>query len=410
MNSRIGPRETGRSIFWRLLLRSLQVNRPQTVLGTGSLLIGATVCSLLLNLYGGVQQKMTGSFRAFGPNVVLAPRSASSGPASSGSVRLPGLMQEPPPARLQGLRRAFPGLQTAPVLYAVMRISKVPADPRIPNGEEILATGSNLAALARVNPGWRINGQMNAGPGECAIGSQLSAVLELGLGSKLKLDPAPPTSAQQQAGAAFRVSAIISGGSPEDDRVFIRLNDLARLAGAEGKVSAVEVHVPGTTRQIEAAVTQLGTLYPELAVRPVRQIIYSQGKVLGTIRHLTAALTILILVIIGLCVAATMTAIVIERRKDVAIMKALGASEPQVMRLFVTEGAALGAAGGLVGFFLGAWLARELAFRLFQVALAPSWWVLPIVLVATIMVAVVGALLPIRIVRRIQPAVALKGV
>ncbi|MGH9359571.1 MAG: ABC transporter permease [Terriglobia bacterium] len=404
MNNRTGRRKTGRSIFWRLLLRSVQVNRPQTALGAGSLLIGAAVCSLLLNLYGGVQQKMTDSFRAFGPNVILTPRSPSSGGGG-----LSSLMDEPPLERLQALKRAIPGLEATPVLYAVTQLSKVPADPRIPNGEEVLAAGSDLAALARLNPSWHVTGQASAKPGECAVGGRLAASLGLRPGSTLRLDPVSAASAQQ-ASATFRVSTIISAGSPEDDRVFVPLEDLRRMAGAAGKVSAVEMHVPGTARQIRAAVDQLVALYPKVDVRPVRQIIYSEGRVLGAVRRLAAALTILILVIIGLCVAATMTAIMIERRKDVAIMKALGAGEPLIMRLFVTEGAVLGAAGGILGFFLGVWLARELAMRLFQVTLAPSWRVLPIVLAATIIVAILGTLFPVRIVRRIQPAVALKGV
>ncbi len=143
--------------------------------------------------------------------------------------------------------------------------------------------------------------------------------------------------------------------------------------------------------------------------RPVRQIVYSEAKVLGTVSRLMLALTILILTIIALCVASTMTAIVLERRKDIAVMKALGASNRAVMELFVSEGVALGLIGGLAGFFLGALFAREIALRLFDVALAPSWWVFPVVCLSTIVLAVFATLFPVRVVRRIQPAVVLKG-
>jgi len=405
MNNAIARQKSGgHSIFWRLLLRSVQVKRPQTALALGSLVVGAAVCSLLLNLYGGVQRKMTDSFRSFGPNVILAPRSSSSGTGS-----LVGLMNQPPLGRLQTLRPALPGVAAVPVLYAVTRVTSVPPDPRTSDGQEILAVGSDFAALARLNPGWRLEGQANAGPGECAVGSRLAAALGLRPGGALEIDSVHAASSRQ-ASAAFRVATIVSTGSSEDDRVFVPLEAIERLAGAEGKVSAVEMRVPGNAQQIEAAVQRLAALFPGVEVRPVRQIVYSEGKVLGTIRHLTMSLTALILVIIALCVAATMTAIVLERRKDIAVMKALGAGERSVMELFVTEGAALGMAGGLAGFFVGAWLARELAVRLFQVALAPSWWVLPIVLAATMMVAVLGTLFPVQIVRRIQPAAALKGV
>src|SRR5579863_3424198 len=62
-----------RSLFWRLWLRSLTVKRPQAALAIGSVLVGAAVASMLLNLYGDARRKMTQEFRAYGPNVVLAP-------------------------------------------------------------------------------------------------------------------------------------------------------------------------------------------------------------------------------------------------------------------------------------------------------------------------------------------------
>src|SRR5579872_6445499 len=114
--SNLKPRNP-RSIFWRLCLRSLQVKRPQAMLGIGSLVVGAAVCSLLLNLYGGVERKMTESFRAFGANVILAPRGV---PSQSGS--LPSVMDAPPAARFDAIRQRMPGLTSVPLLYVVANL------------------------------------------------------------------------------------------------------------------------------------------------------------------------------------------------------------------------------------------------------------------------------------------------
>jgi len=131
--------------------------------------------------------------------------------------------------------------------------------------------------------------------------------------------------------------------------------------------------------------------------------------VLGTIRWLLLSLTALILVIIAICVMATMTAIVLERRKDIGVMKALGAGDALVMRLFLAESAGLGLLGGLAGFSLGVLLARSLAQRWFGVTLGLSWWTLPLVCGLTTLLAVVATLFPVRVVRGIQPSVVLKG-
>jgi putative ABC transport system permease protein len=177
----------------------------------------------------------------------------------------------------------------------------------------------------------------------------------------------------------------------------------------KGKATLVELSIPGETRDVESAVHRLAGLLPGLEVRPIRQIVYSEGKVLGTIRWLLLSLTVLILVIIALCVMATMTAIVLERRKDIGVMKTLGAADALLMRLFMTEGAGLGLLGGLLGYGVGALLARSLDARLFGVALSLHAWTMPVVCGLTVALAVAAAQVPVRVVRAIQPTVVLKG-
>lgn len=385
-------------------MRSLQVKRPQALLAGCSLFVGAALCSLLLNLYGGVNRGMTESFSAFGANAVMSPRGGS---AASGD--LPGVMDEP--GGPGGVQTRFPEFASVPMLYVVTRLQNAVPDPRMPAGEDVVAVGSDLQALLRMNPNWRVARVGGAlGPGDCIVGAHLAAEMGFHPDSRLVLKTLGPSlGAATPAESSFRVADIVSTGASADAQVFVPLDALQQLAGLEGKVSVVELRVPGDTNEIEAGLGRLANAFPQVDVRPVRQIVYSEGKVLGTIRHLTLALSALILAIVFLCVAATMSAIVLERRKDVAVMKALGASDRLVMRLFVSEGAALGLAGGLIGFFAGAWLARPLALRLFGVALGPSWWVLPAVVLSTAILAVLATMIPVRVVRGIQPAVTLKG-
>jgi len=205
------------------------------------------------------------------------------------------------------------------------------------------------------------------------------------------------------------MAAVLSTGASEDDQVFVALSELQRLAGREGKISLIELSVPGPTAEIERAVRELASALGDVDVRPVRQIVYSEGRVLETLRGLMISLTALILVIIALCVMATMTAIVLERQKDIAVMKALGAGDGLVMRLFLSEGAGLGLVGGLAGFGLGILLARELGERLFEITVNPVWWTLPLVSLVSVTLAALATLVPVRIVRSVQPATVLKG-
>jgi putative ABC transport system permease protein len=229
-------------------------------------------------------------------------------------------------------------------------------------------------------------------------------------GDSLQVRRATDAEAANAANATiYRLATILTTGTSEDDQIFLPLPALQALLGLTGQVTLVEMSIPGESREVETAVRRLSGLLPGLDVRPIRQIVYSEGKVLGTIRWLLLSLTILILVIIAVCVMATMTAIVLERRKDIGVMKALGAADALLMRLFMTEGAAVGLVGGILGYAVGALVARVLAMRLFGVTLDFNLWTLPVVCGLSVALAIISAQVPVRIVRAIEPTVVLKG-
>jgi putative ABC transport system permease protein len=397
-------------LFFRLWWRSVSVKRPQAALAILSLLVGAAVMSMLLNLYGGVRRKMTQEFRAYGSNVVLAPGSSTSPEGTPGS----GVMDQAVMTLVQEFARQRRGVIAVPVLYGVVRLKRVPPDPRLLEFENVVAVGADLAALSRMNPGWREGKEMGqSGPLSlpvCAVGSRIASRLRVGSGDTVYLEPwAASPGGHAKSGAACRIVSVLTTGSSEDDQLFLALEVLQRMIGMTGKISLVQLSVPGETGEIESSIRELAKMLPGVDVRPIRQIVYSEGRVLGVIRWFLLSVTALILVIIAICVMATMTAIVLERRKDIGVMKALGASDHQVMRLFMAEGAVLGMVGGCAGFFLGSFWAYGLARHLFGVTLNVIWWTLPLVCGLATLLALGAALFPVRIVRAIQPAAVLKG-
>jgi putative ABC transport system permease protein len=410
MSERIEQPGKRRSLFWRLWVRSLVVRRPQAALAVISLLVGASLASMLLNLYSDVHRKMTQEFRSYGANVILS----SKGAAASGQAAVGGLMDSSTFQQVESLQTKVNGLVAAPVLYLVTRISRVPQEPRLPDFENVVAEGSDFAALKALVPGWRVTAGADNGPlspDSCAVGAHLAQRFRLKPGDSVRLttnDGAGPAK-EEAAAEIFRVARVISTGSSEDDQVFVSLAELQKLAALEGKISVIQMNIPGQTADIERGVRQMRAAFPTLDVRPIRQIVYSQGKVLHTIRGLLISLMGLILGIIALCVMATMTAIVLERRKDIAVMKALGATNQEVTRLFLMEGASLGLVAGIAGFGVGGFLAAQVGEQLFGVSLSVVWWTLPLVWGATILLAALATFFPVGIMRRIQPATALKG-
>lgn len=407
------------SMFWRLWLRSLTVKRPQAALAILSVGVGAALAAMLLNLYGDARRKMTQEFRRYGANVIVAPAypepggrpniSDAQAAGLSSSETIAGVMDEDVVNRVAALRNLQNGLAAVPLLNVVVRVKCRAPAPRLAEFEDVVAVGTDFAALRNLNPSWRVESRAEEGP-SCAVGTHLASRLRLGPGDTVELQAMnqPPSGGEPLRGV-FRISSVLSTGAFEDEQVFLPLAALQELASLSGKISLVEVSVPGETAEVERLVGELGRSLPGVDVRPVRQIVYSSGKVLDTIRWLVVSLTAVILTIIALCLTATMTAIVLERRKDIAVMKALGASDRLVMKLFLTEGAGLGFLGGLAGFGLGVELAREAARRLFDVNLSLTWWTFPAVSLASVLLVMVAAFFPVRIVRGVEPATVLKG-
>ena len=306
------------------------------------------------------------------------------------------------------------GVTALPMLYGVVHLKRIPSDSRLPDFVNVVAVGTDLAGLSRMNPGWRESKAMDyTGPLSlplCAVGAHIASRLRVASGDTLYLEPlAPSPRGLAQASASCRLASVFTTGSPEDDQVFLPLEELQRMMGMAGQISLVQLRLDGQTGEIERAIHELSKALPGVDVRPIRQIVYSEGRVLGVIRWFLLSVTALILVIIVICLMATMMAIALERRKDIGVMKALGASDFQVMRLFLMEGAALGLVGGCAGFLLGSFWAFGLARHLFGVTLVVIWWTLPLVCGLAALLALGASVSLIRLVQGIQPAVVLKG-
>ena len=113
--------------------------------------------------------------------------------------------------------------------------------------------------------------------------------------------------------------------------------------------------------------------------------------------------------IIKLALLSTLTGWVFDRRRDFAIMKALGASDRLLNGFFAAEAAALGACGALIGFVVGVGIAAWIGRVNFHAPVGPRFNVLPVVLAGSIVVTLLAAVLPIWLLRRVQPAAMLRG-
>jgi putative ABC transport system permease protein len=210
-------------------------------------------------------------------------------------------------------------------------------------------------------------------------------------------------------GKTLRVTPVgtVQTGAAEDSRVYVSLADFVAWSGVQP--STIEVGANGSAEEVAAIMNQLVQAIPAADVRPVRQIMEGEARVLGKTRATLLAAAALIILTAALCVLSTLMGWVFDRRRDFAIMKALGASGRLLNGFFAAEAAALGATGAVIGFLLGIGIAAWIGRVNFHAAVVPRFSVLPIVLAGSMVVTLLSSILPISLLRKVQPAVILRG-
>jgi ABC-type antimicrobial peptide transport system permease subunit len=200
----------------------------------------------------------------------------------------------------------------------------------------------------------------------------------------------------------------LSSGGAEDNQIFVYLPAAQSLASLPGRVSLIQVSVPGTPQSLELYIADLQKQLPDADVHGIRQFTEAEAKIYNRISGLLTATVALVLILTALCVMAAMTNVAMERKNDVGLMKAIGGATRRVLRLFLAEAAVLGLVGGTLGAAAGILLSIWLGQAVFGVAARPRLIVYPVAVALTIIVAIAGAY-PLRRLAGIRPASVFRG-
>ncbi|KJR46244.1 Fe2+ ABC transporter, permease protein 1 [Desulfosporosinus sp. I2] len=135
------------------------------------------------------------------------------------------------------------------------------------------------------------------------------------------------------------------------------MDDLATtqtFLGTAGKVSRVDLSVLSTKTSVENKGAELEKKVPGSRAKVIQQVAHAEERLLEKIQALMFFITIGVLIVSLLSIAGTMTTAVIQRRKEIGIVKAIGASNKEIAKLFLTEATVFGVIGGtLLVFSMG---------------------------------------------------------
>lgn len=362
------------SMFLRMLLRAAVLRRGRAASALFAMVVAAAVATAMLNLYVDVQAKLRREFRNYGANIVVVAKDGASLPADA-LAHVDSLLAG------RGIAAPF-GLVVA----------------RTKDGQPIVVAGVDFDRVQKLDKWWSVS-QWPATQQQALIGIR---ALPLVAPKNQPFDLS-----FQEKTLHVTPAGTVQTGAAEDSRIYVSLRDFETWTGVHP--STIEVAANGSPEEVEGIMNQLAQALPSADVRPVRQIMEGEARVLGKTRATLLAAVALIILTAALCVLSTLMGWVFDRRRDFAIMKALGASGRLLNGFFAAEAAALGATGAVLGFLIGIGIAAWIGRVNFHAPVVPRLSVLPVVLAGSMAVTLLSAILPISLLRQVQPAVILRG-
>jgi putative ABC transport system permease protein len=206
----------------------------------------------------------------------------------------------------------------------------------------------------------------------------------------------------------FTVTGILTTGGEEEDYVFLSLEDMQTLTGSE-QLDVVELSVSAAAEQLETYADAISQDSDTVQARLVKRVTRSEASVLEKLTALVFLVTLVVLLLTMICVSTTMMAVVSERRREIGLRKALGASDGSIRAEFLGEGVFLGLLGGVMGGVLGFVFAQVVSMNVFGSSITFQPLLLPVTILVSMMIAALSCLLPIKRAVAIDPAIVLKG-
>lgn len=362
------------SMFLRMLIRAAVLRRGRAASALLAMVVAAAVATAMLNLYVDVQAKLRKEFRNYGANVVVVAKDSQSLPMNA----------------LQKVQSALAGRGLAvPFAYVVARTS---------DGQSVVVAGTDFDQVKRLDSWWSVSNWPE---------SAQDALVGVRAASLVSPEGKPFDLSFQGRTVHLTPAGSLRTGAAEDSRVYLSLNTFVSWTGVQP--STIEIAASGSREEVSATLKKLANSLPGADVRPVRQIMEGEARVLGKTRATLLAAAALIILTSALCVLSTLMGWVFDRRRDFAIMKALGASEKLIIGFFAAEAAALGVVGAVLGFLIGVGVAAWIGRVNFNAPVEPRFSILPMILLGSVAVALLASALPISLLRRVEPAMILRG-
>ena len=433
-------------MLFRMLFQSWKHGLKRKLLAIITIFLASGLVSALLAVSIDIGDKMAKELKSYGANILIEPASSAVLPEvgnANTSLATQDFIDEKELPNIKDIfwRNNIVGF--APLLSAEVQIEggqKVGVlgtffdhNIAIPD-EDDYHTGQKI-----ISPYWHVEGEWVDDTQNhfttqipALIGKQLAQTLNRKIGDRFVLRY---QTQEQDNRVEIEIKGVVSTGGNEEQQILLPLSAVQNLLNLQGKVQSVKVSaltVPENelsrkarsnvdaldaaeydrwycTAYVSSISHQLEEAVSGAVVRPIWQVAASEGVVIEKIQLLLAVVTLAAVIAAAMGIASLMTTSIIERSKEIGLMKALGAYQWQIVLLFYCEAIISALFGGVFGCIAGWGLARFIGISLFDEPLSFAWIVIPCVLVLAILIALIGTWFPAHRIARLYPVEVLYG-
>ncbi len=419
-------------MFARLLYESFRRQKRRKLLAGIAITLGVAVATAMIAVATDIGDKINRELRTYGANLLVTPQEDTL------DVEIGGVNLKPPSdgsflneadlPKIEGTFWRHNILGFSPMLPVTVQLGSPAAvkdatllgtyfAKQLTFGKDVFTTG-----VRNTHPWWKVQGAWPADDSsDVLVGEHLSAKLASQPGGNVTI-----------AGQSHRVAGILSTGGPEDDEVVAPLAVAQQILGRPAAVR--RIYVSALTKPedalarrdpksmnpelfdrwycspyVQSIAYQLQEAIPHSHAEQIRQVAQNEGTVLSRIKGLMLLVTLAALFASALAVSAAMATAIFERRREVGLMKALGAGNFAVAALFFAESTLLALAAGVTGFFAGSFLAHRIGRSIFDAQITIQPVLFPIILAIAVIVTFTGSAAAIRRAVQYDPVFALRG-
>ena len=400
----------------QIALRFLREGRTQSALIVGGVMVGVAVVIFISALVAGLQANTIRRTLGAQAHIVAKPiEPVARAQLNAGDTGVATVQTAPRKVRsIDNWQQVIAAYESVPGVVVVSpMVSGAAIAIRGEGRNSVAVAGIELALYDRIVDltDKLVAGNLRLEPGDVLVGTELARDLGASVGDRMTLS----TGAASYEGDQYRISGTLDLGNRELNRraVYLPLRTAQSLFGLPGGVTSIDLRVQDVFAADEVA-TKVASVTPLL----VESWMVTNNQLLSALSAQsasTAIIRVFVSIVVMLGIASVLVVAVVQKTREIGILRAMGASRGQMTRVFLFQGSLV----GLVGSLLGALLATLLVFLfgtlvrgadgnvLFPIDLTAKLLMLACV-VATLC-GTLAAIAPARRAARLDPALAMRA-